>query len=458
MTVLFANNAVSTLAAGISSSATTAALATGTGVLFPAPAPPNYFQLTFQDAATGLLKEIVSVTNVTSDTITMVRAQEGTSALNWNAGDIAAAYLTAGGLAAMAQLSNVGGFAIDTGTANAIAVSLTPAPLSLAALEGVPIRILKIASPNNGVTTVNVNNFGATTLIHPNGLGMEENELPGSGMLAVVYDGTHFQLQTVSGIAPRVFTYAGNPNSNVPGTAASGTTPPDLCWDSTDELLYFCTTTGNASTAVWLSVASMLTPTGIGPPPGIRGHQEYTAAGTYTFTVPDNVYVIEDTVVAGGGGGGAANGSTNAGTGGGGGGYSWGVFNVTPGQEITVVVGAGGAGGTGAGNGTAGGSSSVESLNSSPGGGGGNSNGISGGSSAAGTGGQINAAGGGGGSALYGASPSLLIGGAGGGSCFGTGGVPNGGMGSPPGAGGAGGGSAQPNGGAGQVGYVSISW
>lgn len=102
-TVLANNNAASTLAGAITNTATTANLASGTGVLFPAPTGSNYFCLTFNDAATGLLREIVHVTNVTADTITMVRAQEGTTALNWLAGDLALNLFTAGTFNALVQ-------------------------------------------------------------------------------------------------------------------------------------------------------------------------------------------------------------------------------------------------------------------------------------------------------------------------------------------------------------------
>ncbi len=99
--ILFANNARSTLAGAISNVATTAVLATGSGALFPHPSVNQYFILTFQDQLTGLLREIVHVTNVTGDTISLVRAQEGTTALNWQAGDIAAHLHTAGAMRAL---------------------------------------------------------------------------------------------------------------------------------------------------------------------------------------------------------------------------------------------------------------------------------------------------------------------------------------------------------------------
>lgn len=105
--LLFANNAVATLAGAISSTATTAQLASGTGTLFPNPGSNQYFKLTFNDAATGLLREIVNVTAISGDTITaMTRGQEGTTPLSWLAGDIAANLWTAGSAAALAQVES----------------------------------------------------------------------------------------------------------------------------------------------------------------------------------------------------------------------------------------------------------------------------------------------------------------------------------------------------------------
>ena len=49
-------------------------------------------------------------------------------------------------------------------------------------------------------------------------------------------------------------TYAGDPNGNVAGTAGSGDIPSSVVWDSTHDVLYVCTTSGTAVTAVWTAV------------------------------------------------------------------------------------------------------------------------------------------------------------------------------------------------------------
>jgi hypothetical protein len=48
------------------------------------------------------------------------------------------------------------------------------------------------------------------------------------------------------------YSYAGNPNGHVAGVASvANVSPPDTCWDTADGVLYICTSTGTASTAVW---------------------------------------------------------------------------------------------------------------------------------------------------------------------------------------------------------------
>lgn len=104
MAIKFYNNAITTLAGAITNIATTANLAPGSGVLFtPGPTGGDYFKMTFIDALTNNINEIVHVTNITTDTITMVRGQEGTSPVAWLAGDFAQNLCTAGSLAAFLQ-------------------------------------------------------------------------------------------------------------------------------------------------------------------------------------------------------------------------------------------------------------------------------------------------------------------------------------------------------------------
>lgn len=106
---LFTNNAVTTLAAPASNSATT--LTVSSSSLFPSPTGGNWFIATLEHIVSGVVtvNEIVKVTNVSGTTWTVVRAQEGTSAVAWLSGDTVALLPTAGGLAQFAQPGLVNG-------------------------------------------------------------------------------------------------------------------------------------------------------------------------------------------------------------------------------------------------------------------------------------------------------------------------------------------------------------
>src|ERR1700679_4228298 len=86
--LLYANNAAGTLASGITAASMSLTLNAGQAAAFPAPTPPQVFYVTLTDAATQTLIEIVKVTAVSGNIFSIVRAQDGTTALSWNAGDI----------------------------------------------------------------------------------------------------------------------------------------------------------------------------------------------------------------------------------------------------------------------------------------------------------------------------------------------------------------------------------
>ena len=115
-------------------------------------------------------------------------------------------------------------------------------------------------------------------------------------------------------------------------------------------------------------------------PPTFKGQQVFTSDST--FTVPEGVHKVDVLVV---GGGGAGSGGTSGG--GGAGGLVWKTgHGVTPGDNISVTVGAGGSGGATASPGTNGENSSFGSIVAQ--GGGHGASGQSGGGTAAGDGGS----------------------------------------------------------------------
>jgi hypothetical protein len=102
MPALFKNNATATLAVSINSSTTTIVLNSGLGALFPTPTGSSYFLATIYDSLGNY--EIVKCTARVTDTLTVVRGQEGTAPQNFAIGDGVAQRLTAGNLNNFVQL------------------------------------------------------------------------------------------------------------------------------------------------------------------------------------------------------------------------------------------------------------------------------------------------------------------------------------------------------------------
>lgn len=126
-TILFANNAASTLASNITSGALSLTVQTGQGALFPNPSAGQYFLATLIPASTGIPGEIVQVTARSGDIFTIVRAQEGTSGTAYLAGDAVANLLTAGSMSAFTQSATTNPVRIVTASG---AFTLTTADLN----------------------------------------------------------------------------------------------------------------------------------------------------------------------------------------------------------------------------------------------------------------------------------------------------------------------------------------
>lgn len=81
MGIKVSNNAYGTLAASLSDVATTLSLNSGEGARFPTLGGSDYFYLTLIDTSNNI--EIVKVTARSSDTMTIVRGQDGTTARSY---------------------------------------------------------------------------------------------------------------------------------------------------------------------------------------------------------------------------------------------------------------------------------------------------------------------------------------------------------------------------------------
>jgi len=91
MSVVFSNNAITTLAASVSTSGTT--LTVDDGSSFPTISLTSHTYVTLQDATEN--KEVVKVTAITGNTFTVVRARDNTTARAFSIGDKVELRLTA---------------------------------------------------------------------------------------------------------------------------------------------------------------------------------------------------------------------------------------------------------------------------------------------------------------------------------------------------------------------------
>ena len=198
MTILtYANNATTTLQAGIAPGATSCTLAPGTGSLFPFISSGQAFFMTFLDAATELISEIVLVTARVGDVCTIVRAQQGTTAKTWNAADIASQLVTAGDSENFIQgsglQSGLYNYTPGIGT-NSITATLQSALVALA--NGFQV-IVEAQNANTGAATLTLT-LGTTVqpahaIVKGNGTALSAGDIPGVGYpIMLVFNGTNF--------------------------------------------------------------------------------------------------------------------------------------------------------------------------------------------------------------------------------------------------------------------------
>lgn len=183
--LLFANEAQTTLAYPVSNASTTIVVAGGTAQYFPNPGLGEAFKLTLISAANTIIKEVVLVTEVVGDVLTVVRGQEGTVARAWKTGDYAANLMTAGTGSAFLQIEqlNSGEFPASFTelhvSGNAHVYSLT---------VDTPIDVTASGVQNNGQVTTNVEFFvpfisGNLTQGYPLNSNNELNFNPSTGRL-----------------------------------------------------------------------------------------------------------------------------------------------------------------------------------------------------------------------------------------------------------------------------------
>ncbi len=87
-------------------------------------------------------------------------------------------------------------YAADSGASDAYAITLSPAPAAYVA--GMAIAF-KANTANTGQATLDINGLGAKTIKKNYNEDLADNDIKAGSIVTVVYDGTNFQVQSVSG-------------------------------------------------------------------------------------------------------------------------------------------------------------------------------------------------------------------------------------------------------------------
>lgn len=195
----YTNFAKSTLAGGLAPATVALTVQVGDGALFPAAGAGATYRCVLQNAANQ--REVILVTARAGDVFTtIVRAQEGTAALTWNAGDRVGHRLTAAGLnnlmfAGNLQANTPTWCGVAGGTANAL--TLTPTPAITVYAAGMKFIFKTGAAANTTPVTIAISGL-ATFAAQNNGAALVAGALPANTWWEVLYDGAAGQLKKYS--------------------------------------------------------------------------------------------------------------------------------------------------------------------------------------------------------------------------------------------------------------------
>lgn len=347
MAIKFKNNASTTLAQDITAASTSIVVSAGTGVLFPTLTGSDYFLITVVDGSGN--NEIMKVTAVATDTFTVVRAQEGTTARAFAMNSLVELRLTAGAIQEILNVSYATAAEVAAGTEAMKAVA--PAVLSSATVAHAATADSAAACTGNAAT--------ATDMAAGHVLAGATTDAAVLSKIAPAIT-TPAQFDNTTKIATTAFVrkasgslsgfrhvttssamlagdIGGVVNINNTGVTLTLLDPNTVPYGSTVTIRaqYACTLAAPASTSILSLAGAHATTMALSAATSCvmfatgnawwayngtavsnisgAGSAMYTTPGTFTFTVPAGVKAITVYVQGGGGSSGKKGGSGNAG-------------------------------------------------------------------------------------------------------------------------------------------------
>jgi len=308
MSIKFANNAFGTLNAGISSSDTSITLSSGQGARFPALLTDEYFYITLIDTSNNL--EVVKCTARSTDVLTIVRAQDNTTARAFVIGDRVELRVTAAALEDSSNpydkdTSSTGSFALPVGT--------TAQEPAAADSEG----HIRYNSDDNVVYFSNGTDWVKVSSVVPI-LSSISGSLYNGAASTLTLTGTGF---LTANLVVNFTQSSDSIDEDVTVTPASDTSATV----NVPAAVYNNVTTGNAVSITVTNSdnieSAALTTTAIGLPSGgtvttYSTYRVHTFTSSGTFTVPTGFSASADILLVAGGGGGAQDTSGGGGAGG----------------------------------------------------------------------------------------------------------------------------------------------
>jgi hypothetical protein len=111
-------------------------------------------------------------------------------------------------------------FSVDAGTKNAMVAALNPTPLALTL--GMQVRVKKIGQANDGPVTLNIG-LGVNSVTRANGSALGIGELPASTVVAMIWDGSQWQVENFQAVTSSSISNVYN-TVDIPYAVDTGTT------------------------------------------------------------------------------------------------------------------------------------------------------------------------------------------------------------------------------------------